>query len=63
MGATTEAERAEVDSIRDKGETGGNREAKEAGDKAGARTLRSPTLWTRTDKEDRAATSELHSVS
>ena len=60
MGATAEVEPAEEDSIRDKGETGGNREA---GDKAGARTLRNPTLWMRKDKEDRAATSELHSVS
>ena len=56
----TEAERAEEDSIRDKGETRGSRgaKAKEAGDKAGARTLRSPTLWMRRDKEDRAETSE-----
>ena len=52
-------ERAEEDlASRDQEETKGSREAKEAGDKAGVRTFRSLTLWMRTDKEDRAETSE-----
>ena len=51
-------ERAEEDlASRDQEETKG-RGAKEAGDKEGARTFRSLTLWMRTDKEDRAETSE-----
>ncbi len=52
-------ERAEEDlASRDQEETKGSRGAKEAGDKAGVRTFRSLTLWMRTDKEDRAETSE-----
>ena len=52
-------ERAEEDSTsREQEETKGSRGAKEAGDKAGVRTSRSLTLWMRTDKEDRAETSE-----
>ena len=52
-------ERAEEDlASRDQEETKGSRGVKEAGDKAGVRTFRSLTLWMRTDKEDRAETSE-----
>ena len=42
----------------DRGETGDSRGKTGGKGAAGDKTLRSPTLWMRTDKEDRAETSE-----
>ena len=60
MAAITEEGEARM-SLRDRadrGETGDSRGETGGKGAAGDKTLRSPTLWMRTDKEDRAETSE-----